>query len=256
MDLFTSRRVAEGYARYRPHFHPMVMERIRACIGLVEKLGHVLDVGCGTGLSTAPLTEIANHVTGTDISGEMLAIAQTRSADCVTYIHAPAEHLPFAHQAFDVITVCGAIDWIDRKQFLPEGRRVLKEKGWLIIYDNSITDEMRESTAYTRWYREQYLCRYPRPPRNESPVTQSDCQPHGLCLVKAEQYTNDVVWSLDAYVNFIMTQSNVTAAIESGREDENSVRTWMYKTLCPILPQNQGTFVFRGYIWYIQRSSA
>jgi SAM-dependent methyltransferase len=256
MGLFTSRRVAEGYARYRPHFHPVVMERIRACTGLVGKFSHALDVGCGTGLSTVALTEIASHITGTDISAEMIAVAQAHDTGHIAYCSTPAEHLPFEDLSFDIITVCGAISWIDRTQFFPEAKRVLKDNGWLVIYDNSVTDEMHGNTAYTRWYREQYLCRYPKPPRDESPVTQSECQPYGLYLVKAEQYANEVVWSLDAYVNFLMTQSNVTVAIETAREDETSVRTWMATTLCPLLPQNQGRFVFRGYIWYMQRSGA
>ena len=86
--------------------------------------------------------------------------------------------------------------WIDRTQFFPEARPVLKDTGRLIIYDNYITDEMHGNTAHTWWYQEQYFRRYSTPPRDQSPVTQSDCRPYGLCLVKAEQYTNGIVWSL------------------------------------------------------------
>ena len=45
---------------------------------------HVLDVGCGTGLSFAQLVEAVGptgRVTGVDVSGEMAALARTRISD-------------------------------------------------------------------------------------------------------------------------------------------------------------------------------
>jgi SAM-dependent methyltransferase len=253
MRFFAFKRVAEGYSKYRPYFHPLIMKKIRDCTGLEGKFENALDVGCGTGLSTLALQEIAEHVSGTDNSYEMITVAQVQNEAMISYFHAPAEHLPFKDQSFDILTVCGAINWIDRSQFFPEANRVLEENGWVIIYDNFITEQMHDNTAYTRWYQEQYLTRYPKPPRDESPLTRSECDLHGFHIVNEEPYTNDIVFSLTEYIDFIMTQSNVIVAIDTGKEDAAGVKTWMHATLGPLFPAKKGSFIFRGHIWYLQR---
>ena len=76
---------------------------------------------------------------------------------------------------------------------------------------------------------------------------------HGFHIVNEEPYTNDIVFSLTEYIDFIMTQSNVIVAIDTGKEDAADVKTWMHATLGPLLPAKKGSFIFRGYIWYLQR---
>ncbi len=253
MSFFDFQRVAEAYAINRPYYHPIIMGKIREELNLKEKLDHVLDVGCGTGLSTIALTELADKVTGIDSSEEMIAVANANRDEQITYYHAPAEELPFDDDRFDLITVCGAINWIDRNRFYPVAKRVLKEKGWVIIYDNFITERMIENLAYTQWYQEQFLTRYPKPPRNETPLTQSECEGFGFDFHQ-EDYTNELTWSRDVYIEFMLTQSNVIVAVDMGDETLSVAREWMHKTLTPILPGDEtGRFLFAGYIWYMQR---
>ena len=252
-EFFVFKRVAEGYSKYRPFYHPLIMKKIRECTGLEGKFEYALDVGCGTGLSTIALQEIAEQVTGTDNSQEMITVARVDNEEKIPYFHAPAERLPFKDQSFDILTICGAINWIDRSQFFPEAKRVLKENGWMIIYDNYITEDMNDNPAYTKWHQEQYLTRYPKPPRDESPLTMSEFDAHGFHVINDEPYTNDIVFSLDEYIDFIMTQSNVIVAIDTGKEDAASVKIWMHTTLGPLFPETKGMFIFRGYIWYLQR---
>lgn len=254
MNFFTFQRVAEGYATHRPYYHPLIMRKIRERLSLNEPLAHALDVGCGTGLSTVALRMLAERVTGVDSSAEMIAVAQARNTDeRITYRQAPAEQLPFDDGSFDLLTVCGAINWIERAHFLPEARRVLKDKSWLIIYDNTITDQMPTCPAYTRWYQNQFLVRFPKPPRDESPFTPSDADTHGFRLVHSEDYTNELPWSLDQYIDFMVTQSNIIAAVDMGSQSLSDVREWMHTTLAPLIPGPLAPFVFGGYVWYIQR---
>jgi SAM-dependent methyltransferase len=253
MSFFTFHRVAEGYAHSRPRYHPIIMNKIRDHINLHGKFIDALDVGCGTGLSTMALRDIAENITGTDNSHEMITVAQYDNKDKIPYYHAPAEQLPFKDQSFDILTVCGAINWIDRSLFFPEAKRVLKELGWLIIYNNFITEHMRECAAYERWYQDKYLRRYPTPPRDETPVTQAECDVYGFDFSQAEDYTNEIFWSLDEYIDFLVTQSNVIVAVDTGNESLEDVKTWIHTTLAPIMPTKNGTFQFRGAIWYLQR---
>ena len=119
MSFFAFQRVAEGYARHRPYYHPLVMDKIRQQLNLKGKCHHALDVACGTGLSTIALKELADNVIGVDSSAEMIAAANAYGDGQITYHHAPAEKLPFDAESFDLLTVCGAINWIDRTRFFP-----------------------------------------------------------------------------------------------------------------------------------------
>ena len=62
----------------------------------------------------------------------------------VQYFTCPAEQLPFQAESFQLITVCGALNWINRSQFFPAAKRVLAPTGWIIIYDNLFHGIMRE----------------------------------------------------------------------------------------------------------------
>lgn len=255
MSFFTFQRVAENYATHRPYFHPLIMQKIRDRLGLTSPVHHALDVGCGSGLSTKALCELADHVTGTDNAAEMVAVAQVQCSGAgITYSQATAEHLPFARSTFDLITVCGAINWINRTLFLPAARRVLKPGGWLIIYDNTITDQARDCPAYTTWYNTQFLARYPKPPRDESPFTPADALAYGFRLVHSEDYTNEVSLSLDEYADFLLTQSNTIVAVDMGRESLAEARDWLRTSLSAVLPDTPTRFVFGGYVWMIQRA--
>lgn len=254
MSFFAFQRVAEGYANHRPYFHPLIMDKVRQQLNITGKCADALDVGCGTGLSTVALKELADHVTGIDGSEEMISVANKYGDKQITYRHATAEELPFDEGAFDLVTVCGAINWIDRTGFFPETIRVLREQGWVILYDNFITDQMRENDAYTQWYQTQFLSRYPKPPRNETPLTLTECKGYGFHF-NEEEYTNELSWSREEYIEYMLTQSNVIVAVDMGNETLAEAREWMHSTLAPILPDGEkGTFLFAGYIWYLQRA--
>ena len=252
MSFFAFQRVAKGYADHRPYFHPLVMDRVRQQLNLKDKCGSALDVGCGTGFSTIALKELAENITGIDGSAEMIAVANEHRDEQIIYLHAPAEKLPFNEGSFDLVTVCGAINWIDRRLFFPEAKRVLKKQGWVIIYNSFITEHMRENAAYTQWYQERFLSRYPTPPRDETPLTPSECEGYGFRL-NQEEFTHELTWSREEYVEYMLTQSNVIAAVDMGNETLTEARNWMHSTLTSIVPNGeQGTFLFDGYIWYMQ----
>ena len=252
MSFFAFQRVAEGYANHRPYYHPLVMNSIRQQLNLKVKCNNALDVGCGTGLSTTALKEIAENVSGIDGSKEMIAVANAHYDEQITYHLAPAEKLPFAEESFELITVCGAINWIDRARFFPEAKRVLKRHGWVILYDNFITEHMREDVAYTQWYQEQFLSRFPKPSRDETPLTPLECEGYGFHF-NQEEYTNEFVWSREEYIEYMLTQSNIIVAVDMGNETLSEAREWMHATLSPIVSEGEkGTFLFSGYIWYLQ----
>lgn len=89
-------------------------------------------------------------------------------------------------------------------------------------------------------------------PRNKEPLTEDECRNHGLRLGEKERYTNEVSFSVEELTDYLMTQSNVVGAIESGAESLESVHTWLVSSLTPMFRGPRGTFRFGGVIEYLQ----
>lgn len=93
----------------------------------------VLDVGCGTGVTSLALAEAGAKVTGLDISRPMLALARERAAKAgldISFIEADASAYPFAPE-FDLIFSRFGVMFFDapvaafanlRKSLKPDGR--------------------------------------------------------------------------------------------------------------------------------------
>jgi SAM-dependent methyltransferase len=250
-DFFSYQTAAKRYVRSRPWFHPIAVERIRAFLKLEAPVTCALDVACGTGLSTLALKEIATEIVGTDTSKGMLDEAPHDPQ--IRYVEAPAESLPFEEGRFDLITVALAFQWFDRERFLAEAHHVLGPQGWLVIYNHGFFGRMKENPDYERWNRESYLTRYPSPPRNRQPLTDADAEGFGFHFAKREEFKNDIPFTIDQLVAYLMTQSNVIAALEGGKETLESVQAWLADSLRPLFSRPTRTFLFGGDIWYLQR---
>jgi ubiquinone/menaquinone biosynthesis C-methylase UbiE len=110
MNFFVYKSVAERYAKYRPYFHPLVIAKIKDYLQLQNPLGFAVDVGCGSGHSTAALKEIADLVAGLDISAEMLGFAERKSG--IQYIRSTAEELAIKRNSADLLTTSMAYHFI------------------------------------------------------------------------------------------------------------------------------------------------
>ncbi len=93
----------------------------------------ILDVGCGTGLASAPLVQNDYDVTGVDISEPMLARARSHYPQS-RFICASAESLPFDAESFDLVMSAQALHHIDRSAAMREMLRVLKPNGIVAIW--------------------------------------------------------------------------------------------------------------------------
>jgi SAM-dependent methyltransferase len=253
MSYFSHLSAAERYAVSRPQFHPLIIEHIRKRLELATPLERALDAACGTGQSTTPLRAIARQVVGADRSLAMLSTAPRE--DGISYVAATAEQQPWAAESFDLITVALAFHWFDRGTFVREAHRILRPNGWLVIYNNSIYGRMQGNPAFERWFREEYISRYPSPPRNYQPFTEADASALGFEFVAREEYTNDVAFDLEAFAAYLMTQSNVIAAVEEGSESAEAVQTWLLTALQPLFPQPTASFEFGGPLWYLRKGS-
>lgn len=253
MGLFEQGHVARGYAHCRPRFHAEVISRIGETLGLRGRMPRALDVGCGTGLSTSPLTRLAQTAIGVDRARQMVSAAAPEAG--VSYLVSAAEQLPFAEATFGAVTVSGAINWIDRHRFLPEAHRVLAESGWLLVYDGAEMGAMVGSEDFGDWYRGEYLQRLPRPARDESQIGEAEAAGGGFTLADTQDYVLELPFTLPTYVGFLLTQSNTTAAVAQRGETTEAIRCWLTESLQSLFQGEEKKMLFGGYIWYLQRTT-
>ncbi|MBV9960525.1 MAG: methyltransferase domain-containing protein [Acidobacteria bacterium] len=252
MNYFAPKSAAERYARGRPAFHQLVIERIKDFLSLTELLPRALDIGCGTGLSTVALKSLAREVVGADVAGEMVALA--RRAEGVSYLISAGEQLGLAGGMFDLITLSQAVHWLEQNVFLPEARRVLRAGGWLVAYDNYFQGEAQENESFERWHREVYLEKYPSPHNSPSSMMDEAAAGGDFTLLRHERHPHTIPFSLEALINYLVSQSNVIAAVEGGGEEIGEVRGWMRETLTQYCGDwAEASFVFDSPIWYFQR---
>lgn len=251
MSYFSHSTAAERYSLARPRFHPIVLERIRERLKLDAPVERALDIACGTGQSTTPLQSIARHVIGSDRSIAMLAEARRQIG--FDFVAAGAEQQPFASASLDLITVALAFHWFDRAAFLNEVRRLLRPNGWLVIYNNSIYGRMGGNPGFEDWFRNVYISRYPSPPRNRTPITGDHARQFGFALIATEEYSNDVEFDVERFAAYLMTQTNVIAAVEEGVETIEQVQRWLISELQPWFSHQLERFEFGGPIWFLQR---
>jgi SAM-dependent methyltransferase len=101
-----------------------------------DRVGRVLDLGCGAGHDLIPFLErTAALCVGVDIGGELGAVTaeafggESRAA----FVRGRGEELPFADGSFDVVLCRVALPYMDHRRAIAETARVLAPGGALLL---------------------------------------------------------------------------------------------------------------------------
>ncbi len=114
--------LAEWYQGFRPAPRGDELEALKRLLGCGG--GRCLDLGCGTGVSTAAVAELGWSVIGVDVSTDLLEAA---SAAGLGVLEAPADALPFEEATFDAaVSMWTHTDIDDFGAALAEATRVLR----------------------------------------------------------------------------------------------------------------------------------
>ena len=102
-------------------------------------LGHVVEIGCGTGYNTETLAANATQVVATDLSPGMLAVAQKRVRSTnVTFRVADCRRLPFDSQSFDTAVLGLVLHFARPEETLREILRVVRPGGSIFIVNPAV----------------------------------------------------------------------------------------------------------------------
>ncbi len=104
----------------------------------VPKQTRILDIGCGTGLSTRLLSAEGYHATGLDLSPLFLSVEKKNSPE-TELLAGNALQLPFADETFDAVTGFEFVEHVhDVPAMLDEIVRVLKVRGHLVLHSPNL----------------------------------------------------------------------------------------------------------------------
>ena len=178
--------------------------------------GCVVDVGCGTGITTFIMEkELEKNVIGTDFSPSMLRKAKER----IRYlVQADALHLAFPNNSFGAI-ICLTVltDYRDKNFFFHEFYSCLREDGIYVHGDYSPNDaywNLNESTYPLAYSSEFKLAR-------ES-IEDLECKlvQEGFTVLKSRSIDFKVSMTVNDYVQIVKTRPGFKFNLEK----ENQVR--------------------------------
>ena len=249
---FGTASMAEGYARSRPPLHRRIIERAFALSALRPPVGLALDSGCGSGLSTRPLLDFAQRVIGIDPVAGMAALAR-EVAPGAWFLAGRAEALPVRSGSVDLITAAGSLNYSEPQAALCEAKRALAPGGAMCVYDFSQGRASRESPALARWFTAEFERRYPMPHGEAirlDPGILNRISPD-FPVIRSEAFELGVAMTRSAYADYILTETNVAAAVRDGA-GMAEIRSWLDESLRPVFGDGTQEVLFPGYLAWMQ----
>jgi len=205
-----------------------------------------LDVGCGAGISTQALAGLAIHSVGIEPNEAMLAWSHV-TAPGAAFAAGSAEALPVRSGSVDLITAAGSLNYVRLEPFFTEAARVLSPEGRLVAYDFSPGRSFREQCGLDSWFAA-FIERYPRPAseaRELNPEILAGLDSR-FSVEVSRSFEMGLELSREFYLDYMMTETNVAAALRRGIERDD-IRRWCADTLEPVWQSGAKEVLFRGY---------
>jgi SAM-dependent methyltransferase len=244
---FAAGYTARTYTRARPDYHPYALDTAVRVLSLSPPVGVIVDVGCGTGMSSRAARRLADRVIGVEVSQQMLAVAAKVTG--LAYVRAVAESLPCHTRCADLVIAAAAFHWFDQPRMLDEAFRVLRPGGGLVVYTDFFTGEIEGHPQLREWLAGTYLPRYPTPGRR-SRFDEQLARNAGFEKAGDAALSNVVAMTPEGLADYMLTQSNATSAVDDGRTTPERMRAWLVTELETILPPGKPlSLQFGGNLW-------
>lgn len=120
------------YAAYRPKLHEVLLSK---CLDSFKMFDIGLDIGCGTGQSSVPLTKYCRKVIGIDPSEKMLYKAIPHPE--ITYLHMK-DDLDIPEGYYDIISFAGSLFYCKSQQLYDKLITQSKNGTLILVYDYHI----------------------------------------------------------------------------------------------------------------------
>lgn len=135
VERFSNR--VENYVKYRPSYPKEVLDLFRDEMNLNEN-SVIADIGSGTGISAKLFLENGNEVFGVEPNEIMREAAEDFLQDFPKFksINGTAENTTLGENSVDFVIAAQAFHWFDQEKTRQEFKRILKEKGFIVLIWN------------------------------------------------------------------------------------------------------------------------
>lgn len=124
---------ANTYNNARPSMPLYPVKTI--CKYLMNNPNTVVDLGCGTGLSTTVWESVCNNVIGIEPGLDMLDVANTKKSQKTSFVNAFSNNTGLANTSVDVVVCSQSFHWMEPVSTLKECNRILKKGGVFATVD-------------------------------------------------------------------------------------------------------------------------
>lgn len=125
-----------GFARLYEENRPSLP--YTACALILNYLGRkpnqIVDLGCGTGLSTLAWIDQCDHVIGVEPNEEMLSVARQKS-NRISFVKAYSDNTTLPEHSTDIVVCSQSFHWMNPTDTLTEVNRILKSNGVFATVD-------------------------------------------------------------------------------------------------------------------------
>lgn len=239
---------ADVYDSARPKCPEKVKEIIMKYLERTPSL--VVDLGCGTGLSTTIWSEISNKVIGIEPSGDMIKIAREKSLelDNVKFISEFSDDTKLENNSADIITCSQSFHWMNPETTLNEVSRILKDGGVFAVYDcdwppvcnleaeleyNKLFDKVSEIEStypdvkekFIRWNKDNHL------------LNIKNCG--NFRYVREIVFSNTEICNAQRFITIALSQGGLQSIIKSNIDEINPFLLSFEKKILDIFGDNE-----------------
>lgn len=124
---------ADTYDEGRPKLPSKAIEILKTY--LKNNIETIVDIGCGTGLSTEVCTLFADEVIGIEPSTDMLNKAKSKENEKMRFIQGFGNNTGLEDESADIVICSQAFHWMEPESTLKEIFRILKKGGIFAAID-------------------------------------------------------------------------------------------------------------------------
>lgn len=120
---------AAHYDGHRPSPPARLAALLKELAGIHDERARVIDLGCGTGLSTRYWIGKAERIVGIEPSDSMRSEAEMRGGDGVSYQRGFSHDTGLPDACADIVFCSQALHWMDPRGTFVEAARILRSGG-------------------------------------------------------------------------------------------------------------------------------
>ena len=197
------------YDLYRPSYPHTLINWIQRHTKL-KSGSTIVDIGCGTGISTRLFTHQGFKVIGIDPNLAMLKVAHRQKG--ATYQAGEATHTGLATNSTDLITIAQALHWLDIHPTLQEFKRILKPNGHCCAFWNTRNPKTEFIRAYNMLIL-QHSQEYSKTPKPTENVQKIRLSPLVKSLIE-KRFVNSQTFDLQGIIGRAYSTSYIAHGVK------------------------------------------